>query len=122
DTDQCPETGRIQHHLAVLSRPDTLQQFFYYTKALISVRPFSNARESMLSVCCQVEVLPFQLRQEVSRLGREGQQGVFITRNIAAIFQYGDKDGSNTKFTLRDGNTTADACASEAVRGYHGTQ
>ncbi|CAI7625990.1 unnamed protein product [Penicillium palitans] len=46
-TDQCPEAGRIQNHLAVISRPDTLQQFFYYTKALIIARPFSDAWASM---------------------------------------------------------------------------
>ncbi|CAG8018330.1 unnamed protein product [Penicillium nalgiovense] len=39
--------GRIQHHLAVLARPDILQQFFHYTKALISVRAFPNAFDSM---------------------------------------------------------------------------
>ena len=40
--------GRIQHHLAVLARPDVLQQLFHYTKALVSVRPFLNARESVV--------------------------------------------------------------------------
>ena len=146
DTDQCPETGRIQHHLAVLSRPDTLQQFFYYTKALISVRPFSNARESIVQLFNPILSAPADrhtlitsfvaahgalfmhmpveqfvarskfflsnLRQEVSRLGREGQQGVFITScNIAAIFQYGDKDGAFATEFSYDGNTTADAYA-----------
>ncbi|KAJ5104872.1 DNA/RNA-binding domain E.t1.c1-type [Penicillium alfredii] len=48
DADRSPEVGRIQHHLAVLARPDTLQQLFYYTKALVSVRPFPNARESII--------------------------------------------------------------------------
>ncbi|KAJ6117912.1 DNA/RNA-binding domain E.t1.c1-type [Penicillium sp. IBT 18751x] len=43
-----PDVGRIQHHLAVLARPDVLQQLFYYSKALVSVRPFPNARESVL--------------------------------------------------------------------------
>ncbi|OQD80157.1 hypothetical protein PENANT_c038G04824 [Penicillium antarcticum] len=146
DTDACPETGRIQHHLAVLSRPDTLQQFFYYTKALISVRPFANARVSIAQLFNPILSAPADrhtlitsfvaahgalfmrmpvehfvarskfflsnLRQEVSRLGREGQQGVFITScNIAAIFQYGDNDGVfATEFTF-DENTTADAYA-----------
>ncbi|KAF3396516.1 hypothetical protein F1880_006881 [Penicillium rolfsii] len=48
DADRSPEVGRIQHHLAVLARPDVLQQLFHYTKALVSVRPFPNARESMV--------------------------------------------------------------------------
>jgi hypothetical protein len=45
-----PEVGRIQHHLAVLARPNRLQQLFYYSKALISVQPFINARDSILSL------------------------------------------------------------------------
>lgn len=49
-TDQCPGAGRIQHHLAVLSRPDTLLQFFHYTKALTSVRLFANARGSIVQL------------------------------------------------------------------------
>ncbi|KAJ5672632.1 DNA/RNA-binding domain E.t1.c1-type [Penicillium longicatenatum] len=48
DADQNPNVGRIQHHLAVLARPDSLQQLFYYTKALVSVNPFPNARESIV--------------------------------------------------------------------------
>jgi hypothetical protein len=48
DADRNPDVGRIQHHLAVLARPDVLQQLFYYTKALVSVRPFLNARESVI--------------------------------------------------------------------------
>lgn len=47
DADRSPDVGRIQHHLAVLARPDVLQQLFYYTKALLCVRPFPNARESI---------------------------------------------------------------------------
>ncbi|KAJ5948845.1 DNA/RNA-binding domain E.t1.c1-type [Penicillium verhagenii] len=47
DADQRPDVGRIQHHLAVLARPDGLQQLFYYTKALVTVRPFHNARYSI---------------------------------------------------------------------------
>ncbi|OKL63935.1 hypothetical protein UA08_00288 [Talaromyces atroroseus] len=43
-----PDVGRIQHHLAVLARPNQLQQLFYYSKALISVQSFTNARDSIL--------------------------------------------------------------------------
>lgn len=46
--DSGPDIGRIQHHLAVLARPDVLQQLFHYTKALVSVRPFPSARESVM--------------------------------------------------------------------------
>ncbi|KAF7502046.1 hypothetical protein GJ744_008223 [Endocarpon pusillum] len=38
----------IQHHLAVLARPNIMQQLFYYSKALISVNLFLNARESVM--------------------------------------------------------------------------
>lgn len=47
DADLSPDVGRIQHHLAVLSRPDGLLQLFYYSKALVTVSPFPNARESI---------------------------------------------------------------------------
>uniref|UniRef100_A0A093XBG3 DNA/RNA-binding domain-containing protein n=1 Tax=Talaromyces marneffei PM1 TaxID=1077442 RepID=A0A093XBG3_TALMA len=43
-----PDIGRVQHHLAVLARPNALQQLFYYSKALVSVQPFTNARDSIL--------------------------------------------------------------------------
>ena len=46
--DRSPETGRIQHHLAVLARPNIVCQLFYYSKALISVTPFPNARDSIM--------------------------------------------------------------------------
>ncbi|KAJ5544179.1 DNA/RNA-binding domain E.t1.c1-type [Penicillium frequentans] len=56
--DKCPDVGQIQHHLGIvakldtrhgiLAKPDSLQQFFYYTKALICVQPFQNARESII--------------------------------------------------------------------------
>jgi hypothetical protein len=48
DADRSPDVGRIQHHLAVLARPDVLLQLFHYIKALASVRPFPNARESVV--------------------------------------------------------------------------
>jgi hypothetical protein len=46
--DKSPTVGRIQHHLAVLARPNIVQQLFYYSKALVSVIPFPNARESIM--------------------------------------------------------------------------
>jgi hypothetical protein len=46
--DKSPNVGRIQHHLAVLARPNVVQQLFYYSKALVSVVPFQNARESIM--------------------------------------------------------------------------
>ncbi|KAG2416116.1 hypothetical protein HFD88_007308 [Aspergillus terreus] len=46
--DRNPDVGRIQHHLAVLSRPYILLQLFYYTKSLVTVRSFAGTRESIL--------------------------------------------------------------------------
>jgi hypothetical protein len=46
--DKSPNMGRIQHHLAVLARPNIVQQLFYYSKTLVSVTPFQNARESVM--------------------------------------------------------------------------
>lgn len=36
------------NHLAVLARPNMVQQLFYYSKALVSTIPFQNARESIM--------------------------------------------------------------------------
>jgi Est1 DNA/RNA binding domain len=46
--DKSLNVGRIQHHLAVLARPNIVQQLFYYSKTLISAIPFPNARESVM--------------------------------------------------------------------------
>ena len=48
--DRSPNVGRIQHHLAVLAKPNIAQQLFYYSKALVNVQPFPNARESIMSL------------------------------------------------------------------------
>ncbi|PWY75165.1 hypothetical protein BO70DRAFT_354627 [Aspergillus heteromorphus CBS 117.55] len=45
--DRNPNVGRIQHHLAILARPDVIQQLFYYTKSVISIHPFAGTRESI---------------------------------------------------------------------------
>ncbi|EXJ83887.1 hypothetical protein A1O1_07516 [Capronia coronata CBS 617.96] len=46
--DRSPTTGRIQHHLAVLARPNIVRQQFHYSKALTSGIPFANARDSIM--------------------------------------------------------------------------
>jgi hypothetical protein len=46
--DKSPNVGRIQHYLAVLARPNIVQQLFYYSKALVSVIPFPNTQESII--------------------------------------------------------------------------
>jgi hypothetical protein len=49
-SDKSPTTGRLYHHLAILARPNALQQLFYYSKSLCVVVPFVSARESILTL------------------------------------------------------------------------
>jgi len=49
-SDRSPETGRLYHHLAILARPNALQQLFFYYKALSVPQPFVAARESILTL------------------------------------------------------------------------
>jgi hypothetical protein len=49
-SDTSPETGRLYHHLAILARPNAVQQLFYYTKSLCVPIPFSSARESIMTL------------------------------------------------------------------------
>jgi hypothetical protein len=47
-SDKAPTTGRLYHHLAILARPNALQQLFYYAKSLCVVTSLTSARESIL--------------------------------------------------------------------------
>ncbi|KAI0148272.1 hypothetical protein F4776DRAFT_606898 [Hypoxylon sp. NC0597] len=47
-SDKSPSTGRLYHHLAILAKPNPLQQLYYYTKSLCV--PFSSARESVMTL------------------------------------------------------------------------
>ncbi|KXH55540.1 hypothetical protein CSAL01_07334 [Colletotrichum salicis] len=49
-SDKAPTTGRLYHHLAILARPNALQQLFYYTKSLCVQIPFLSARESIMTL------------------------------------------------------------------------
>jgi len=49
-SDKQPATGRLYHHLAILARPNALQQLFFYGKALSVSQPFIAARESVLTL------------------------------------------------------------------------
>src|ERR1700688_2676499 len=46
-SNNAPTTGRLYHHLAILARPNALQQLFYYSKSLCVLVPFTSARESI---------------------------------------------------------------------------
>jgi len=49
-SNKAPTTGRLYHHLAILARPNALQQLYYYAKSLCVVVPFTSARESILTL------------------------------------------------------------------------
>ncbi|KAF4486122.1 EST/SMG-like protein 1 [Colletotrichum fructicola Nara gc5] len=49
-SDKAPTTGRLYHHLAILARPNALQQLFYYSKSLCVPIPFVSARESIMTL------------------------------------------------------------------------
>ncbi|KAL7948490.1 hypothetical protein V8C42DRAFT_314637 [Trichoderma barbatum] len=49
-SDNLPTTGRLYHHLAILARPNALQQTYYYTKSLCVPIPFLSARESVMTL------------------------------------------------------------------------
>jgi len=48
--DKAPTTGRLYHHLAILARPNALQQLFYYGKALCVAIPFPSANDSIMTL------------------------------------------------------------------------
>ena len=64
--DTSPEKGCIQHHLAILARSDVLQQFFHYTKALISVRAFPNALNNMSELITSLMDVPILNRSLIT--------------------------------------------------------
>ncbi|KAF3031255.1 hypothetical protein E8E12_001203 [Didymella heteroderae] len=45
--DNNPLVGRLYHHLAILARPNLLQQIYYYGRSMHSVEPFPNAGDSV---------------------------------------------------------------------------
>ncbi|KAM3067130.1 hypothetical protein ACMFMG_011685 [Clarireedia jacksonii] len=49
-SNEAPTTGRLYHHLAILARPNALQQLYYYAKSLCVIVPFTSARESILTL------------------------------------------------------------------------
>ncbi|GJN78678.1 hypothetical protein PLIIFM63780_002187 [Purpureocillium lilacinum] len=49
-SDKSPTTGRLYHHLAILARPNALQQLYFYAKSLCVPIPFPSARESIMTL------------------------------------------------------------------------
>ena len=48
--DQNPSTGRLAHHLAILSKPFTVEQLSLYLRTLTSITPFESAKTSFLTL------------------------------------------------------------------------
>lgn len=48
--DKNPTVGRLYHHLAILARPNALQQLYYFARSLTCVRPFPGAQDSILTL------------------------------------------------------------------------
>lgn len=46
-SDKAPTIGRLHHHLAILARPNIVQQLFLYTKSLCVNIPFKSTRDSV---------------------------------------------------------------------------
>ncbi|KAE9982202.1 hypothetical protein EG327_005932 [Venturia inaequalis] len=59
--DRSPDVGRLYHHLAILARPNALQQLYLYSRSLISTQPFHSTRDSILTL-----FNPIMARQETS--------------------------------------------------------
>ncbi|KAI2639191.1 hypothetical protein GGS21DRAFT_506327 [Xylaria nigripes] len=49
-SDKDPTVGRLYHHLAILARPNALQQLFYYSKSLCVPKPFASTKESIMTL------------------------------------------------------------------------
>jgi hypothetical protein len=49
-SDKTPTTRRLYYHLAILARPNALQQLFYYSKSLCAIVPFPSAQELILTL------------------------------------------------------------------------
>lgn len=83
EADLSHDVGRVQHHLAVLARPDALAQLFYYTKALLCQRPFQNARESIALLFNSIRE---QQRQESMAAALIATHGVLFHKKSSAEF------------------------------------
>jgi hypothetical protein len=79
-SDKAPTTGRLYHHLAILARPNALQQLFYYSKSLCVPTPFPSARESVMTLFEPI------LAQESRQSSRLPAVDAALTRIHAILF------------------------------------
>ncbi|KAI9040660.1 uncharacterized protein KD926_007876 [Aspergillus affinis] len=84
--DRNPDVGRIQHHLAVAARPDIVQQLFYFTKSLISVRPCQGTREIFVVLFNPLLKDPRVVRYPQVMAGFVTAHGYLFGRNTSERF------------------------------------
>lgn len=70
--DKNPGIGRIQHRLAMMES-DVFQQLFHYTKSLVSIEPYLEARETMAS-----------LFDSLLQTEEDNNDGLFLTMFVRA--------------------------------------
>ena len=49
-SDKALTTGRLYYYLAILARPNAMQQLYYYSKSLCVEMPFASAKESIITL------------------------------------------------------------------------
>ncbi|KAK4136928.1 hypothetical protein BT67DRAFT_195365 [Trichocladium antarcticum] len=62
-SDKVPAIGRLYHHLAILARPNALQQLYYYSKSLCVAMSFTATRESIMTLFEPILAPPPNLQQ-----------------------------------------------------------
>lgn len=91
-SDKAPTIGRLYHHLAILARPNALQQLFYYSKSLCVASPFVSARESILTLFDPVLDANAQLRLPPLDLSFVKAHGILFTNKHTEQFNETEKD------------------------------
>ncbi len=96
--DKSPNVGRLYHHLAILARPNSLQQLSLYTKSLTCVAPFESTRGSIMTL-----FTPILHGKESSYHRSSSLENVFIKAH-ATLFSGGPlSEFGNALQQLRDG-------------------
>ena len=81
-SDKSPTTGRLYHHLAILARPNAVQQLFYYAKSLCVHVPCDPAHTSVMA-------LFGDLMASQSRQGNLAPAELHFVRAHATLFANG---------------------------------
>ncbi|KAI5362473.1 putative tetratricopeptide-like helical domain superfamily, DNA/RNA-binding domain, Est1-type [Septoria linicola] len=74
-SDRHPAIGRLYHHLGILERP-SLRKFCFYSKSLTCVIPFTNARDSLSTLCG-----PIVQDEQTIHSSRQSPEARIVTRH-----------------------------------------